>query len=597
MALPSPMRVGSGMNTGKRVKAAKNGNLDEDVERLFECFKRGLSQRNSNAGCGEKLQLQALGKLIKSPSIHLRGEAFSMKDGAQNMKAILDNCEANLEVAMKTPNFRRRRHSITKEVTPGVFYGSPTGKPAKKPPQLLRLLDEIHKDLAAEEEPPSRVWATFPRQDEAFQFVDSHGTKEISVFAYQDHITGQRRYLATSYAEFWHRYHHMPSKYRHHYEIIREGLPCHLYFDLEYNCVANKGLNGEAMVDLLLSEVSKALLDIYSLKYEPTWTVELDSTTEEKFSRHLIVHISKAAFKDNSHAGAFVGEVCSRLSNDMDIDNRLNQLYVLKGESRADCQTQLFLDQAVYSRNRSFRLPFSSKAGKTAQLLPTGRFRCKGMDEYDIFMDSVICNVGEDCERLLTFGGEVTSRAGSIEVGSSHPLTLSKIPKFGSFCLSGMSPFPVLDTFIESIACIGNIPGKIRSWYWFSEYGVVVYNISGNRYCEHIGRPHKSNNVMYIVDFRTAGYYQKCHDPDCRGGFEVVNGRIHIEETYDEAWWKEVIACATEIECQPRPCNQVFLADIHSIDDNWWKAVEKETEKLEELKACDYLFSQVCVNT
>jgi hypothetical protein len=23
--------------------------------------------------------------------------------------------------------------------------------------------------------------------------------------------------------------------------------------------------------------------------------------------------------------------------------------------------------------------------------------------------------------------------------------------------------------------------------------------------------------VMYVVDFMLAGYYQKCHDPDCRG--------------------------------------------------------------------------------
>lgn len=45
---------------------------------------------------------------------------------------------------------------------------------------------------------------------------------------------------------------------------------------------------------------------------------------------------------------------------------------------------------------------------------------------------------------------------------------------------------------------------------------MVVYNISGNRYCERIGRHHKSNHVMYIVDFRIAGYYQKCHDPECK---------------------------------------------------------------------------------
>ena len=39
---------------------------------------------------------------------------------------------------------------ITKEISPGVFYGSPAGKCGKRPPQVLRLLHEIRRDLAAE---------------------------------------------------------------------------------------------------------------------------------------------------------------------------------------------------------------------------------------------------------------------------------------------------------------------------------------------------------------------------------------------------------------------------------------------------------------
>lgn len=36
--------------------------------------------------------------------------------------------------------------------------------------------------------------------------------------------------------------------------------------------------------------------------------------------------------------------------------------------------------------------------------------------------------------------------------------------------------------------------GKIRSWYWFSEYGLMVYSMLRNRFCERIGRQHKSNH-------------------------------------------------------------------------------------------------------
>ena len=39
--------------------------------------------------------------------------------------------------------------------------------------------------------------------------------------------------------------------------------------------------------------------------------MELDSTTEQKFSRHLVVLIPGAAFASNVHVGAFVRELCA----------------------------------------------------------------------------------------------------------------------------------------------------------------------------------------------------------------------------------------------------------------------------------------------
>ena len=38
----------------------------------------------------------------------------------------------------------------------------------------------------------------------------------------------------------------------------------------------------------------------------------------------------------------------------------------------AEGNKTLFVDCGVYTRNRAFRLPFSSKAGRDAVLLPTG---------------------------------------------------------------------------------------------------------------------------------------------------------------------------------------------------------------------------------
>ncbi|GMP24604.1 hypothetical protein CsSME_00001809 [Camellia sinensis var. sinensis] len=122
-----------------------------------------------------------------------------------------------------------------------------------------------------------------------------------------------------------------------------------------------------------------------------------------------------------------------------------------------------------------------------------------------------------DCVKVLQFDTEVNSDFQK-QSGASQEFTLNSCTSDVSRTyLMGKSPFPALDAFVESIASVGNVSGKIRSWYWFSEYGLMVYSMSRNRYCERIGRQHKSNHVMYIVDLRRAIYYQKCHDPDCRG--------------------------------------------------------------------------------
>jgi hypothetical protein len=38
-----------------------------------------------------------------------------------------------------------------------------------------------------------------------------------------------------------------------------------------------------------------------------------------------------------------------------------------------------------------------------------------------------------------------------------------------------------------------------------------------NRYCELIGRSHKSNNIFWTVIFESWTCIQGCHDPDCHG--------------------------------------------------------------------------------
>nr|XP_011470309.1 PREDICTED: DNA-directed primase/polymerase protein isoform X3 [Fragaria vesca subsp. vesca] len=551
----------------------------DDVDRLFECFKCGISPPQS--------ALRERKRIKSKPNQRSKAQEVDSPRSPEQIKKIASDLQLSAEkggsATAEAKSVNRR-----KQLSPVVFYGSPNGVPPKQPSRLLlRVLREIRVDLTAQKRLSSRkeVWATFPRQEEAMQFAKRN--ENVHVFSYQDHFSGQRRFLVSSYDEFWRRYKFMDSKFRHHYEVIQEGLPCHLYFDLEFNKKDNTDRNGDEMVDLLISVVFEALLEKYSIQGNMEWIIELDSSTEAKFSRHLIVRIQKTAFKDNSHIGGFVTEICSRISSAKGRDGRFEKLFITKDSSSGDLEpSHLFVDTAVYTRNRCFRLALSSKAGKKSVLLPTGRFKAKDMmqSEEEMFMASLICNLDADCEKLLVCKSDldcIKTLHFDTEVNPSFGKSYSWPQEFAlSGCTSdasatyfmGKSPFPALDAFVEFVATIGNVSGKIRSWYWFSEFGLMVYSMSRNRYCERIGRQHKSNHVIYIADLRRGVYYQKCHDPDCRGyrspsrpiPWNIVRDLVHeCEKDHErvlfddentkssgvtDSWWLEAIKVADEVE-------------------------------------------------
>ncbi|KAG5227418.1 hypothetical protein OIU77_001255 [Salix suchowensis] len=244
----------------------------------------------------------------------------------------------------------------------------------------------------------------------------------------------------------------------------KKGLPCHLYFDLEFSRRHNAERNGDEMVDLLISVILEALFEKYSIQGNQDWIVELESSTAEKFSRHLIIRIPNTAFKDNTHAGAFVSEICSRIHSARGKDERFENMFVRKDSSSAEPPSQLLIDAAVYSRNRCFRLALSSKAGKNSVLLPTERFKCKDMCEEDMFMSSLICSMDVDCNKLLVCKMDMECMKTlqfDTEVNNDYRrhCTPKELPLNGVPSDTGNSPFPDLDKFIESISSIGNISG------------------------------------------------------------------------------------------------------------------------------------------
>ena len=50
----------------------------------------------------------------------------------------------------------------------------------------------------------NEVWVTFPRQEQAISYQKEHSN--VFIFSYQDHVNGQRRFVVSSYKEFWRRF-------------------------------------------------------------------------------------------------------------------------------------------------------------------------------------------------------------------------------------------------------------------------------------------------------------------------------------------------------------------------------------------------------
>ncbi|XP_078222289.1 DNA-directed primase/polymerase protein isoform X4 [Callithrix jacchus] len=340
--------------------------------------------------------------------------------------------------------------------------------------------------LSKPEEPPS-IWKLFHRQTQAFNFVKSC-KEDVHVFALECKVgDGQRIYLVTTYAELW--FHYKSRKnLLHCYEVIPENAVCKLYFDLEFNKPANPGADGKKMVALLIEYVCKALQELYGVNCSAEDVLNLDSSTDEKFSRHLIFQLRDVAFKDNIHVG-------------------------------------------VYTRNRNFRLYKSSKIGKCVALEvaeENGFFPTQSEDvseEYQYFLSSLVSNVRfSDTLRILTCDPSQNKQKG---VGYFNSISTSETME-GFQC----SPYPEVDRFVLSLVNKDGIEGGIRRWNYFFPEELLVYDICKYRWCENIGRPHKSNNIMFksfsclsfpgswdyriLVDLKNEVWYQKCHDPVCK---------------------------------------------------------------------------------
>lgn len=343
-----------------------------------------------------------------------------------------------------------------------------------------------------------------------------------------------RSFVAASLPSLWGQFRTVPPHSRHWYEVIRDGRPCHMYLDLEYVPAFNPTLDGHDLVKQLIDALLEGLANRFPqycghLRRECVW--ELDSSTPEKFSRHLIVRIPGAAWVNNVAVGHFLKDL---------IELNGDAFYVVtppSGGSTAPGKG-CFVDLAVYTRNRHFRLAYCCKGGKAAVLRPIERGALSSampkQRPGDILLSTITTLVDPNAALLAvspenhkpnqTTELKRVSRSGCGSIGvlrvvwkrdhDDAPIEACEMHKLEEQAL--IAVHKILHIARERA---NGMDVDIRSVTLCGVGGMVSYGISGPgaRYCGIIGGYHKSNFTYYVLNMVTGQFAHKCYDPDCGG--------------------------------------------------------------------------------
>ena len=326
------------------------------------------------------------------------------------------------------------------------------------------------------------VFKPFNKQDRALKYSQTKEKEGTFVFSYEIDSRGARRYLVSTKETFWSKY--KEDRNKNFYEVIQPGV-CKLYMDLEFSISENNRKNGEFMTMKLIEKLNDIISTFWGVASHFQDVLILDSTTEQKFSVHLI--FKKVCFSDNVAIKSFLAFFESKLS----IEDR--ELFSIS--SRGKVST--FWDAKVYTRHRNFRLFLSTKYekptplvvaeyDKSVQALPPS-----SDIQFAIFESSLVQNVLEES----TIIEEVTN----------HKLQAPSSASGFKLKGSSSSPYPELDHFIKSLLKPG---GFIRQWS--QKHDTILYNVEGNRWCANVQREHKSNNIYYICNMMSMKTNQHC---------------------------------------------------------------------------------------
>ena len=251
----------------------------------------------------------------------------------------------------------------------------------------------------------------------------------------------------------------------------------------------------------------------------------LESSTAQKFSKHVVVHGllqedgSKVplAFANNAQAGLLVSELMNYARAHREGSSSKHLFVESPKAETTDRRETAVIDESVYSRNRSFRLLFQSKFGKSRRL---------DLDKVSAarFFDRLPHPSRALLETMVTFVPPKTEifRHALIPEGFGHMDTQAKrVHRGGSVVVRGSDgkvSLALQDPLLNHLVREWDRVRATQEKASFPPTGVqscvemdarfMTVTLVNNRFCYCKGSSHVSNHVYMVVDTERRLFYQ-----------------------------------------------------------------------------------------
>lgn len=258
------------------------------------------------------------------------------------------------------------------------------------------------------------------------------------------------------------------------YELLQYDLPSKIYFDFDSS--SDKGPIKELVI-AFLEHARKSIQKSFGVA--DVDMIVLDSSSPKKNSYHVIIQL----FLENI---PMVGAYACKLMDEFE-DSKIYDI----------------LDSSVYSRNRSFRLIYSSKKGRESKLC---NLQTSSFDEYSE-KDVVYSLIQNLMPRHYTgVLNEFVTPQYIAEAGTVHTVNV-----------------PLVNSSVQNSVCVSQLPDKLVHFLQRNGGEIKTTKLSGTflscivakTKCPFIKDYHKNNNQFFTLNTKNQIGWFSCPDESC----------------------------------------------------------------------------------